>query len=124
LVVGTRDEHHAAVDDRRSLMDTCFGGREHPHRTQPRDVGGRDLREWTESPAVVGAADHQPVSVFRTPQPFRSNGAIIAQDWRHWRRDGRGTALRGHCRERGADDECREYKSGPWSYLRTKDLGP
>ena len=40
LIVGTRDEHHAAVDDRRGLMHARFGGREHPAGRRRATVAG------------------------------------------------------------------------------------
>ena len=74
LVVGRRDEHHAAVDDRRRLVDLQFVGRNHPHLPKAAHVVAVDLSERTESPAVVGPADHQPVLFLG----LRSRSAVTA----------------------------------------------
>ena len=63
---GVDDEHHAVVDDRRRLVAVARRrSANDPHRLQPRDVRRRDLVERAVAPAVVGAADHQPVAVGR-----------------------------------------------------------
>src|SRR6185503_15330016 len=95
-------------------------GREYPGGTQPRDGGRRDLRERTESPAVIGAADHQPIVVFRILQALSSDRPVVAEHRWHRRGDWRRTTLRGHCRKRGADNECRECNGRPWCLV----LGP
>ena len=101
---GRGHEHDAAVDDRRRLMHPGFASREHPHRTQARDVGRRDLRERTESPAVVRPADHQPVPVFGILQSLGGDRLVVAEQRRQRRGNRRGSALCGRRREYGADD--------------------
>ncbi len=91
LVVRRRHVHHAVVDDGGGLVRTAFASLHHPHALQPADVGGRDLCERAVAPAVVGAADHQPVAVFRVAQPGGSHGLVVAQ--RGGRRRSRGRAL-------------------------------
>ena len=65
LISGCRHEHDAVVDDRRGLMTLDLTGRESPYRLQLANVLGSNLRQRAVAPAVIGAAIHQPVAVFR-----------------------------------------------------------
>ena len=86
LVAGRRDEHHAAVDERRGLVAVHGAGRKDPCRLQPCDVGGVDLIERAVAPPIVGAADHQPFVIRGLEELGRGHGRIGLQNRRHWQR--------------------------------------
>ncbi len=83
LVAGRGHEHHAVVDDRRRLMALDLAGGEAPDRLQPAHIGGRDLPERAVAPAVIGAAEMQPVAVLRLLQPLGGDRRVFLQDLRH-----------------------------------------
>src|SRR4051812_33412639 len=64
-------------------MNLRLAGRESPYRPKPGYVLRRDLIEWTVAPAVIGAADHQPVVSLRILEPIPGDGRIIPQHRGH-----------------------------------------
>src|SRR5205807_10411398 len=67
-----------------TVVNACS---QHPNRLQLPDIPCRDLKERTVPPAVVGAPDHQPVTVFRVYQARSCHRPVILQYG--WNRDGR-----------------------------------
>src|SRR5262249_16451987 len=67
-------KHHAVVDDRRRLMALRLPGGKTPNRLQPAHVVAVDRFERTVTPAVIGAAKHQPVAVLRRGPAHTSAG--------------------------------------------------
>ena len=57
LTVGSRDEHHPVVDERRGLVARVHARGEGPDRHQLLDVAGFDLVQGAVAPALVIAAD-------------------------------------------------------------------
>ena len=61
-------------------MHARFAGNRRPDEAQLRYVRGVDLIERTIPPAVIGAANHQPIAVGRVFQTLNSDGRIILQN--------------------------------------------
>src|SRR5438034_1343982 len=76
LVVRCRHEHHAVVDEERSLVTRVHTGGERPGRCQLPHVVNVDLIERTVRPALVVATGHQPVGRFRLGEPLVGDRAI------------------------------------------------
>ena len=101
LVAGSRHEHHAVVDHWRRLMAFQLPGGQGPGQLQVPGIGGRDLRQRAVAPAVIGAAEHQPVAIGRVRQPRCGDRLVVGQDGRHWRGWRDGLAVRRHRVRRG-----------------------
>ncbi len=69
------------------------------------DIRRRDLVERAVAPAVIGAADHQPVAVFRFHEAVGRHRLVAAQDLRHrhihLRRSRLGERQRDSCGDEG-----------------------
>ncbi len=98
LIAGSRDEHHAAADNRRRLMSARHARRHRPHRLKPGDIGGGDFLQRAEAPPVIRASHHRPVAVGRRLQLIHRECRIVLQN----RRPRRLRLLRDH---RVRDDE-------------------
>jgi hypothetical protein len=83
LIHGRGDEHDAVVDDGSGFVAPGLAGGEHPHRRETRDIGRRQLVERAVTPAVISAADHQPVAIFGMLEALRRNGLILLKQQRH-----------------------------------------
>src|SRR5439155_26241036 len=70
-------------------MPLDLPGRQGPHWLEPGGIVGRDLRERAVAPAIVSAAVHQPVAVFRLLEPIGGYRLIVLQN-RRYRRWGIG----------------------------------
>ena len=79
LVERARDEHHAAVDDRRRFVAVVHARRERPHGLQALHVAGIDLVERAVAPSVVRAPRHQPIRCRRVLQPIGRDRAVFLQ---------------------------------------------
>ena len=79
LVERARNEHHAAVDDRRRLVAVVHARRERPHRLQALHVAGIDLVERAVAPSIVRAPRHQPIRCRRVLQPIGRDRAVFLQ---------------------------------------------
>ena len=90
LAARRRHEDDAVVNGGSRFVSVDRAGRERPHRSQPGDVGRRDLAERTVAPPVVGTAIHQPVAVLRLAQPRLGDRRVVAEHGRHGRRPGWG----------------------------------
>ncbi len=77
LVQRRRHEHDAVVDDRRCLMPLGDAGVHGPYRPQLVDIARVDLIERAIAPAVVSAAEHQPVAVFGRNQTLVGHRRVI-----------------------------------------------
>jgi hypothetical protein len=61
-------------------MALDLAGRHAPDELQARGIVRRDLLQRAEAPAVIGAAEQQPVGILRVLQPFRCDRRVLLQD--------------------------------------------
>ena len=101
LIARRGDEHDAVVDDGRCLMPFQLPGRHAPHRVQVRRVRCGDLAQRTVAPAVVGAAEHQPVAIIRLLQSIGRDRLVGRKCRREWQGRGNRIAIRRHGVRRG-----------------------
>src|SRR6516165_12129091 len=78
LVLWSRHEHDAVVDDRRGLMAFVDASRKGPRWLQILDVGRVDLVERAVPLAVISAPVEHPVAGFGVGEPIGSNRAVVA----------------------------------------------
>ena len=129
LVTGRGHEHDAVVHDGRGLMALHLAGRHAPDLLQAPDGVRRDLLERAEAPTIVGAAEVEPVTVFRILQPFSGDRCVFLQHLRHRPRHRRGGSrcdrlLRGSRGEAGGDGESSRADALQQSLAMDHDTSP
>ncbi len=82
-------EHRTVIDQGSGFMHARLAGNSRPDQAQLRHVARVDLIERAIAPAVIGAANHQPIAFARVFQALRGDGRIILQEDRHGRRGSR-----------------------------------